>query len=62
VGQADDDFGYEEEWMYADLATAYSAFSAWDPLEEPEPERWTRHMPSCRRRPDGDPAREYVAP
>ncbi len=62
VGDADDDFGWSECWDYDDLEAANEALHRWDPTKEAEPSGWVRHIPSYRRRPDGDPRREYVAP
>jgi hypothetical protein len=36
------------------------ALHEWD--GEDDPDGWVRHLNSARRRPGGDPAREYVAP
>ena len=52
---------YETTWEYTDPARAVVAFLSWDPASEPEPAGWYRHPSSGRRRPDGDPAREYVS-
>jgi hypothetical protein len=30
--------------------------------DDPEPEGWVRAIPSMRRRPGGDKAKEYIAP
>ena len=48
----------DECWQYQDRAVAVAAARSWDGVGEPE--GWTRHWASGRRRPDGDPAREYV--
>lgn len=32
----------------------------WEPTETPEPEGWMRNPPTGRRRPGGDPTKEYV--
>lgn len=60
VGSPDNEIGYEEAYDYEFLAIAAGAFFGWD--GEGEPEEWVRHIPSYRRRPDGDASREYVAP
>lgn len=54
--------GYSDRWCYHSVEQAIAAADAWDPLETPEPVGWHRHPSSGRRRPDGDPGREYVAP
>jgi hypothetical protein len=48
-------------WLYPDLPSALQAARTWDGLT-PEPRGWHVHPLSGRRRPDGDPAREYVPP
>lgn len=45
---------------FADAGAAAVALGLWDGRGDPE--GWVRHKPSNRRRPDGDPAREHVAP
>jgi hypothetical protein len=39
---------------------AVAAMYMWD--GEDEPKEWMRHPSSGRRRPDGDPSKEYVNP
>ena len=51
---------YDDLWCYKSVDRAVSAMEAWDGTGEPE--GWIRHLPSGRRRPDGDPGREYVRP
>lgn len=60
-GDFEDLIGYWDRWCYADEAGARAAFDAFPENPNPgyEPEGWHRHPPSGRRRPDGDPAREY---
>jgi hypothetical protein len=53
-------FGYDDCWDYPDAVAALAAMHAWD--GQGEPEGWHRHPTSGRRRPEGDPAREYVLP
>ena len=48
----------QDGWVYASLETALAAARAWDGHEEPS--GWLRHPKSGRRRPGGDPAREYI--
>ncbi len=52
------DHFYDDGWCYASPIAALMAAVAWD--GEGEPDGWHRHVTSGRRRPDGDPAREYV--
>ncbi|MFG7180689.1 hypothetical protein ACGYQ5_14270 [Burkholderia pseudomallei] len=51
---------YGDRWCYHTYADAKAALTAWD--GEGEPSGWHRHPDSGRRRPNGDPAREYVNP
>lgn len=51
---------YGDRWCYHTYAQAKAALMAWD--GEGEPTGWHRHPDSGRRRPDGDPTREYVQP
>lgn len=55
-----DDYGYENSWCYEHLADAIEAAERWD--GEGEPTGWHRHPHSGRRRPGGDPDKEYVNP
>jgi hypothetical protein len=48
----------QDGWIYASLEAALAAAKAWDATAEPS--GWLRHPQSGRRRPGGDPAREYV--
>jgi hypothetical protein len=49
---------YEDGWCYEDLGPAMVAFAEWN--GEGEPNCWTRHPNTGRRRPGGDPSKEYV--
>lgn len=53
---------YQDSWIYdAEQAEAgWRAALGWD--GQGEPEGWYRHPQSGRRRPDGDPAKEFVRP
>jgi len=53
---------HDDEWDYDTPALAFAAAQGWDPAATPEPAGWMRHPSSGRRRPDGDPTREYVRP
>ena len=57
-----DAVGAAEEYSYPDLVQALVAYTLWNFPDEPEPDGWIRHVPSNRRRPDGDVSREYIAP
>jgi hypothetical protein len=48
---------YDDTWEYTDGGAAFDAFMIWD--GDGEPEGWYRHPMSGRRRPDGDPAKEF---
>lgn len=61
VGRIGDDVGYDDRWCYQDLVLALAALRTWNPGEEPEPTGWHRHPNSGRRRPNGNPAKEYVS-
>jgi hypothetical protein len=45
---------------FQESSWALDALQGWS--GEGEPEGWYRHKPSNRRRPDGDPTKEYVQP
>ena len=44
------------------MDAAVAALLRFDPDEEAEPDGWVRHIPTFRRRPQGDKTREYVSP
>ena len=48
----------DDVWDYTDVLAGFRAFYEWDGSGEPN--GWTRHPGDGRRRPDGDPSREYV--
>lgn len=52
---------YDDRWCYHDMELAIAAAFTWDGNGDP-PDGWHRHTTTGRRRPDGDPAREYVNP
>lgn len=49
---------YDECWYYESHQEAIYALILWS--GKGDPIGWTRHKPSNRRRPGGDPAREHV--
>lgn len=51
---------FEDRWCFHSTTAALTALWAWSTALEPEPTGWHRHLPSGRRRPDGDPGKEYV--
>lgn len=51
---------YTEFYCYRDRFHAMNAFLLLRHDPTTEPTGWVRHVPSARRRPDGDPAKEYV--
>lgn len=57
TGQIIDQFGYDDRWFY-ERGKAAAALEAWN--GEGEPEGWFRHPDTGRRRPGGDPDKEYI--
>lgn len=57
-----DEFGCNEVYSYDSMLAGAFAFTHWSGDRDSEPEKWVRHMPSCRRRPGGDPELEHVSP
>lgn len=56
------DLGFEKHWCYATREQAVRGALEWDGrYPDTEPTGWVRDPYTGRRRPDGDPAREYVA-
>lgn len=53
-----DRFGYLDRWCFHSYDAAKKALDAWDGTGEPS--GWHRHPVTGRRRPEGDPAKEYV--
>ena len=55
---------YFDRWCYATEDLARQALKDFPerPAKGYEPVGWHRHPPTHRRRPDGDPAREYIEP
>lgn len=51
---------YEDVWDYETLSGAIIAMEAWDGTPGTSPEGWYRHLKTGRRRPGGDPAKEYI--
>jgi hypothetical protein len=60
TGRTGDTSGYDNRWCYPTLAQAVVAIATWDGMGDP-PDGWIRQPGTGRRRPDGDPAAEYVA-
>lgn len=58
LGQPDHDGVYADEWHYQGHFEADVCMCAWDGIGEPG--GWFRHPATGRRRPDGDPEREYI--
>ncbi len=59
LGRYDDEVNVENAWCYHGLLRAAQALADWtDP--DKEPDGWVRNPQTGRRRPDGDPAKEYV--
>jgi len=57
IGVVDDD-GYIDTWEYHGLGPALLAFAEWDGIGDPI--GWYRNPATGRRRPAGDPAKEYI--
>jgi hypothetical protein len=53
---------YDTHWCYDNPVQAKIAAEAWDPMTQDEPDGWFRHADSGRRRPNGDPEKEYINP
>jgi hypothetical protein len=58
VGEIGDRTTYADRWCYVNRSKAEAAIAAWDGFGEPQ--GWHRHPSTGRRRPDGDPEREYI--
>lgn len=57
-------YGYSDGWCYPHgLGSAFviAAAESWDGTGDPA-DGWVKHIGSSRRRPNGDPAQEYVEP
>lgn len=50
----------DDIYSYERVDIAIMALHDWE--DKDELTGWIRHQPSNRRRPDGDPAKEYIAP
>lgn len=55
-----DSWEYDDRWCYATAALAVTYARAWQAEPGTEPTGWHRHPATGRRRPDGDPRREYL--
>jgi len=55
-----DDGVFEEEYSFRFLAEALVALIVWTPDEVSDPSGWLRHIPSYRRRPGGNTAKEDI--
>ena len=63
TGQMFDDWGYDDRWCFDHFGLALHSLAEWQSRNfEGEPIGWHRHPDSGRRRPDGDPAKEYINP
>lgn len=52
---------YDDAWCYDTAAQAIEAAKIWDGEGDP-PVGWHRHIASGRRRPNGDPEKEFKRP
>lgn len=55
-----DAWEYDDRWCYATADLALVCAGVWQADPGTEPTGWHRHPDTGRRRPDGDPANEYV--
>ena len=63
VGDLFDDYGYNDRYCYETLSVALRALVEWRNRGfEGEPIGWHRETRTARRRPGGDPTKEYVNP
>jgi hypothetical protein len=63
TGRMFNDWTYEDRWCYEHPYVAHKALEEWQERHfEGEPIGWHRHPDSGRRRPDGDPSKEYINP
>ena len=62
VGQVGDLSGYTTHYCYKSPIEAVMEAASWDPAIDAEPSGWFRNPQTGRRRPDGDPSKEYIAP
>jgi hypothetical protein len=53
---------YDDAWCYEKLEYALLAAACWDGEGDDPGFCWHRHIGSGRRRPGGDPDREYIQP
>jgi hypothetical protein len=58
IGPAGEEY-LDDGWCYEDPQAAVEAAKTWDGEGDP-PVGWHRHVTSGRRRPGGDPTKEYV--
>lgn len=58
IGMVGDRLGYDDRYCYQHLEMVRAAFAVFDGRAEPL--GWHKHPNTGRRRPDGNPAREYV--
>ena len=64
LSEIGDYVGYDDRWCYATQTGANGAEDAarrWLAEGTSEPTMWHRHPKTARRRPEGDPSREYFA-
>ena len=54
-------YGYENRWCYHNYGDALKSLTDWEKSEfKGEPQGWHRHLPSGRRRKNGDSSTEYI--
>jgi len=52
--------GYEDRWCFESRQLAIDALKEWNRETDAEPMGWHRHPDTGRRRPEGDPEKEYI--
>jgi len=61
TGNMFDDYGYDDRWCFDTFSLALHGLAEWQKRGfDGEPIGWHRHPDSGRRRPDGDPSKEYI--
>lgn len=58
TGMVGDYISFDDRWCYVDANAAKWGLREWS--GQGDPDGWHRHPRTGRRRPDGDPAREYI--
>lgn len=63
IGKIGDKVSWEQRYDFDDLMSAVHGLANWFTGDfEGDPPGWLRHIPSNRRRVNGDPAKEFIGP